>query len=222
MSGFRVRSQLALLAARNDSLLLTASLPRSRGAEAPGVWVFPAPSFRKEGARNAGRPMRPQPRVQSCRKHTSTVTTKAPKTSGVPHAMVCRLASCSPRQRSEPVRRRLRRFPTPPGFGQRRQQTGLRSGPHDLGRRARRYEWGASPPRSAPHSVVVHRDVRPHTIPVSKRPLWAPSLLPGRALASAPRRDAAASTASRPADRDDRETPLSMGRDVGRYMILWE
>ena len=52
--------------------------PRSRGAEAPGLWVFPAPSFRKEGARNAGRQVRPQPRVQSCKKHTSTVTTKAP------------------------------------------------------------------------------------------------------------------------------------------------
>jgi hypothetical protein len=75
---FRVRSQLALLAPRNDSVLLTASLPRSRGAEAPGLWVFPAPSFRKEGARNAGRQVRPQPRVQSCRKHTSVVTTKAP------------------------------------------------------------------------------------------------------------------------------------------------
>ena len=53
--------------------------PRSRGAEAPGLWVFPAPSLRKEGARNAGRQVRPQPRVRKCRKHTSVFTTKAPQ-----------------------------------------------------------------------------------------------------------------------------------------------
>ena len=103
-----------------------------------------------------------------------------------------------------------------------RQQTGFRSGPHDLGRRARRYEWGASPPRSAPHSVVVHRDARPHAVSSFEAALVGAAPPPGRALAEGPRRDAAASTASRPADRDDRETPLSMGRDKDRYMVLSE
>ena len=52
---------------------------------------------RKEGARNAGRPMRPQPRVQNV-KSTRASHHESAGSSGVPHAMGCRLASCSPRR----------------------------------------------------------------------------------------------------------------------------
>ncbi len=70
--------------------------------------------------------------------------------------------------------------------GRRRGPTGFRSGPHDLGRRARRYKWGASPPRSVPHSAVVHRVVRPHAPPASGRTLCTrrTSLRRARALAT--------------------------------------
>ena len=127
---------------------------------------IPCPLFRKEDARNAGRLTRPQPRVRNWRKHTSTVTTKAPNrpafrtrwSVGLLRALPGNGRNLTPS--SPPV-------PDAARIWTRRQQTGLRSGPHDLGRRARRYEWGASPPRSAPHSVVVHRDARPHANPVS-------------------------------------------------------
>jgi hypothetical protein len=66
----------------------------------------------KEGAGNAGRPMRPQPRVQS-KKHTSVVTTVTPESPGIPRAMVltvsCALSSvtglsCHRHQQNEILR----------------------------------------------------------------------------------------------------------------------
>ena len=48
-----------------------------------------------EGAGNAGRSARPQPRVQWSKAH-ALVTTVAPETSGIPRAMVLRLISRSP------------------------------------------------------------------------------------------------------------------------------
>ena len=199
----------------------TATFSRSRGARRARVVRISCPlvETRARGTPDA-RCVRSLV-CSECRKHTSVFTTKAPGrpafrtrwSVGLFRALPGNGRNLTPS--SPPV-------PDAARIWTRRQQTGFRSGPHDLGRRARRYEWGASPPRSAPHSVVVHRDARPHVVPGSRRPLWAPPLLPGRALANAPRRDAAASTASRPADRDDRETPLSMGRDGDRYMVLWE
>jgi hypothetical protein len=51
------------------------------------VFLIRAP--KKEGARNAGRGMRPQPRVHGLSLDTRVlVTTKAPASSGVPHAVV--------------------------------------------------------------------------------------------------------------------------------------
>src|SRR6266550_1842681 len=44
--------------------------------------------FETEGAGNAGRPMRPKPRVQNKTKHTSIVTTVTPESPGIPRAMV--------------------------------------------------------------------------------------------------------------------------------------
>jgi hypothetical protein len=44
-------------------------------------------ALRTEGAGNAGRSMRPQPRVQN-KKHTSVVTTVTPVSPGIPRAMV--------------------------------------------------------------------------------------------------------------------------------------
>jgi hypothetical protein len=45
-------------------------------------------SLKSEGAGNAGRPMRPQPRMQCENKHTSIVTTVTPESPGIPRAMV--------------------------------------------------------------------------------------------------------------------------------------
>ncbi len=50
-----------------------------------------------KGAGNAGRPSRPQPRMQNKNKHTSIVTTVTPETPGIPRAMVLRLIARSPR-----------------------------------------------------------------------------------------------------------------------------
>jgi hypothetical protein len=46
-----------------------------------------APSM-KEGAGNAGRSLRPQPRMQIKNEHTSVVTTVTPESPGIPRAMV--------------------------------------------------------------------------------------------------------------------------------------
>src|SRR5271168_83891 len=55
-------------------------------------------TLQSEGAGNAGCPMHPQPRVRFvvgvC---TRVFTAEAPETSGIPHAMVLRLISRSPR-----------------------------------------------------------------------------------------------------------------------------
>jgi len=96
ISGFRVRMWLATPAPRNDSLV---KQPDSRDLAAPRRprcenFLHPLP---KEGARNAGRPMRPQPRVQNV-KSTRASHHESAGSSGVPHAMGCRLASCSPRR----------------------------------------------------------------------------------------------------------------------------
>ena len=92
--------------------------------------------------------MRPQPHAQSEKAH-ELVTTVAPDTSGVPHAVGFRLASCSPRQRSKPdavvsaVLRACgcRHAKSSPDF----------EGPHDLGRRAKAMPMGciSTPVRTA-------------------------------------------------------------------------
>jgi len=98
--------------------------------------------------RNAGRRVRPQPHAQNKQAH-ELATTKAPDTSGVPHAVGFRLASCSPRQRSKPdavVSAVLR------AFGRRRAKSSPDfAGPHDLGRRARAMPMGhiSAPVRTA-------------------------------------------------------------------------
>src|SRR5437764_2408742 len=51
------------------------------------VLLFIVPSETSEGAGNAGRAMRPQPRMQN-KKHTSIVTTGSPEQPGIPRAMV--------------------------------------------------------------------------------------------------------------------------------------
>jgi len=49
--------------------------------------------LKTEGAGNAGRWMRPQPRVQNKTKHTSIITTVTPETPGIPRAMVLTVSS---------------------------------------------------------------------------------------------------------------------------------
>jgi hypothetical protein len=50
--------------------------------------VVNVPPPGNEGAGNAGRTMRPQPRVRNKTKHTSIVTTVTPEQPGIPRAMV--------------------------------------------------------------------------------------------------------------------------------------
>ena len=61
-----------------------------------------------EGARNAGCASASAAPCAKGKKHTSVVATVAPEASGVPHAVVLRLASCSPRERPLGCHRRLR------------------------------------------------------------------------------------------------------------------
>lgn len=67
---------------------------------------FPPPQI--EGARNAGCSRASAAPCAKGKKHTSVVATVAPESSGVPHAVVLRLASCSPRERPLGCHRRLR------------------------------------------------------------------------------------------------------------------
>ena len=60
---------------------------RSRGAMRPSFCKNCSPS-KIEGAGNAGRLMRPRPRVRNKIKHTSVVTTVTPVSPGIPRAMV--------------------------------------------------------------------------------------------------------------------------------------
>src|SRR5439155_23601301 len=55
--------------------------------ESPELCMNLSP-FETEGAGNAGRLMRPQPRVRSKTEHTSVVTTVTPERPGTPRAMV--------------------------------------------------------------------------------------------------------------------------------------
>jgi hypothetical protein len=202
---------------------MTAKFSRSRGADAPELWGISASSLRKEGARNAGRPVRPQPRVQNCRKHTSVFTTKAPNRPAFRTRWSVGLLRALPgngRNLLAIVSAGSRRRPDLDASAADRISVGTtRLGPP---RKAIRMGRISAPVRTAQRR-------RPPRRPASRRPGFgcrplyeAHHPLPGRALADAPRRDAAASTTSRPADRDDRETPLSMGRDAIRHMILWE
>src|SRR5437763_10627295 len=61
--------------------------PRPRGAMRPSFCKNCSPS-KIEGAGNAGRLMRPRPRVRNKIKHTSVVTTVTPVSPGIPRAMV--------------------------------------------------------------------------------------------------------------------------------------
>lgn len=181
----------------------------------------PCPLFPKEGARNAGRLTRPQPRVQNCRKHTSVFTTKAPGRPAFRTRWSVGLLRALPgngRNLLAVVSAGSRRRPDLDASAADRIAVGTtRLGPP---REAIRMGRISTPVRTAQRR-------RPPRCPASRgcrleATLVGAASLPGRALAAAPRRDAAASTASRPADRDDRETPLSMGRDGDRYMVLWE
>ena len=53
-------------------------------------------SLKSEGGGNAGRSMRPQPRVPKRKKHTSIVTTVTPETPGIPRAMLYGLLRALP------------------------------------------------------------------------------------------------------------------------------
>ena len=65
----------------------TATASRSRRACAR-VLPLTFRLLKSEGAGNAGRSLRPQPRVRKIKKHTSIVTTVTPESPGIPRAMV--------------------------------------------------------------------------------------------------------------------------------------
>ncbi len=146
--------------------------------------------------------MRQRIRSPVCKseKHTSVVATVAPETSGVPHAVVLRLASCSPRQRPQ-----ADAVVSAEAAASGRKQTGqtgfrrtTRLGP------ARTHEPATCRHASGPH------------------PAWSSTLVPGphapsvRGTRPGPitRARRCRATASRPASRDDRDTPLTVGRDA--------
>ena len=123
------------------------------------VFLIRAP--KKEGARNAGRGMRPQPRVHGLSLDTRVlVTTKAPASSGVPHAGVFSACfACPPvggpliptvvvvRAARPPRRKALR---TVPCYGARHRAGSTRLGPTREAMSVRRISAPA-----ASHSVVV-------------------------------------------------------------------
>ena len=103
----------------------TATASRSRRACAR-VLPLTFRLLKSEGAGNAGRSLRPQPRVRKIKKHTSIVTTVTPESPGIPYAMVLTVSFalsrvtglvCHPRRRS-----RLHRLDASVGA----------SGPHDF------------------------------------------------------------------------------------------
>jgi hypothetical protein len=72
------------------------SRKHSRGALSPGLCMnLPYPLI-TEGAGNAGRTMRPQPRMQNKTKHTSVVTTGSPESPGISCTMVLTAPPWSP------------------------------------------------------------------------------------------------------------------------------
>ena len=98
-----------------QSTVLANTASRSRRLfRASFAWKALTPQ--SEGAGNAGRSIRPQPRVQNKNKHTSVVTTVTPETPGIPRAMVLTVSfvlfpgtglSCPRRQRGAKHHRQL-------------------------------------------------------------------------------------------------------------------
>jgi hypothetical protein len=136
------------------------------------------PALDSEGARNAGRPIAS---AASCAwvefGHTSFSHHESTVTSGVPHAVVfsaCFVLSpangrnLSPSGLSCTVRPLSERMVSCGPHGNRRSIPLM--GPHDLGRRAKRCQWGASPPR--PHRAAWSSASAQisHAPPESERP----------------------------------------------------
>jgi hypothetical protein len=138
-----------------------AGCPRSRHRKSPALIT------RARGTPDAG-----CVRSLACKseKHTSEVTTKAPDTSGVPHAVV--FSACF--VLSPANTRRL--SPSSPRYVTCARSEAGRGGPDSVRDHTtwadaqRRCRWGESPPRSAPRSVVVSRWFAPHASPSPRAP----------------------------------------------------
>ena len=77
-----------------------------------------------------------------------------------------------------------------------------------------------STPAATRSAVVSFRSAASRYCRFPTRPLYKERvILRARALATFRRPDAAASTASRPASHDDRDTPLIVGRDQGNIVL---
>ena len=141
---------------------------RARDVPVRAIAKSPALATRARGTPDAG-----CVRSLACKseKHTSEVTTKAPDTSGVPHAVdfsACFVLS--------PANTR-RLSPSSPRYVTCARSGAGRGGPDSVRDHTtwadaqRRCRWGESPPRSAPRSVVVSRWFAPHASPESGRTL---------------------------------------------------
>ena len=114
------------------------------------------PSKKSEGAGNAGRAMRPQPRMQNKNEHTSVVTTVTPVSPGIPRAMVLTAyIALSPVSRAflppSPARSSPHELDASVGA----------SGPHDFAVRKLRPRLQAHPASTAS---------RPTSVTIAKRP----------------------------------------------------
>ncbi len=159
----------------------------SRGAKRPGDEGKSSPR-KIEGAGNAGCALHPRSRVQDCAKNAHTSIQVQRKHSGIPRAMVLRLMASSPR-------RRIRLVTVIDGLAVLPDPVGPIKTSADLtpatGARTTRF-CRTHQHRSSCALVIAHERL---------------------ALRSPFRADAAASTASSPAFRDDRDTPLLSGKD---------
>ncbi len=164
---------------------------------------------RTEGAGNAGCTLHPRSRVQSAHRKRHTSIQVQRRQSGIPCAMALRLMPCSPRRRIRFCHRRCRldggsdpvgSISPPTAWHQQRV-----SGPHGFAVRD-------------PPSPRLRRDKSAKAVDAggnsAVRPARCEPLTDQRSALRLPvRADAAASTASSPAFRDDHDTPLLQGKD---------
>jgi hypothetical protein len=109
-----------------------------------------------EGAGNAGRQVRPPPRVRESKVKSTRVSQVTPETPGIPHAMVLRFPSCSPRRSGS--------FAT----------VASRTLPRNLTPASRRQDHTTSPSASGTlvrSAIRVHR-IPPHVRDDRETPLW--------------------------------------------------
>jgi hypothetical protein len=184
--------------------------PRSRGAFCPSL-AHVSPSFGREGAGKAGRRLAPAVRAQG---NAHGWTTGQPRSPGLPCAMVYGLLRDLPGETSSvaTVAARILRRLTPVGVNA---STGLTPASGARTTRLRRPRMPSPAPRWL--ACAHRRDLREDAVSAVSFCAADVSRASAQSFARpaiAFRADAVASTAPRPACRDDRETPLLSDRVV--------